>query len=97
MRREFQLSELVQAIGPDTFYLGTVRHCRKVSGSVRNQGDGKNSKRPILDRAFLASGVICNLSLRFESGGESLLLLQVLLRRQQRAHPFAFRRTKENY
>jgi|SRR5580693_1194639 hypothetical protein len=32
MNREFQLGELVQIIVPDTFYLGTVRHCRKVSG-----------------------------------------------------------------
>jgi hypothetical protein len=32
MSREFQLGELVQVIVPDTFYLGTVRHCRKVGG-----------------------------------------------------------------
>ena len=31
MNREFQLGELVQVILPDMFYLGTVRHCRKVN------------------------------------------------------------------
>lgn len=32
MNREFQLGELVQVIMPDTFYLGTIRHCRNVNG-----------------------------------------------------------------
>jgi hypothetical protein len=30
MNREFQLGELVQVIVPEMFYLGVVRHCRRI-------------------------------------------------------------------